>query len=411
MTAIKHYIIVKHRFLIVAIVIAIIVRLWWMFSFQPEIASDARWYYQKACQMANGEGYHDEGIPTAFYPVGYPAFLALFFKLFNSQVLIARILNLLLYVAFLIVFFALLQKFKIQVKVIGLALILLAFYPNHVSYVNLLYSENLFLFVFFLALLFYFHKKKKVLFIIFSGICFGIAVLIRPAVLLIPFLLVFMPDFKAFAKIRIKNTIVLYVLIFLVVIPWSIRNYKVLGSFVWVSSTSGYDLLIGNHPEATGNFHINEPLLKSIPDSLDEVQYDKITKQMALKYMIKNPVETILRVPLKIFYFLWPPSEGIGWNTKGVAVEQMKVLKGISFLNNLIFILTLFVIIISAIFTKPDKYFSRLFLLIASYYLFVSIIFFGESRFHLHIIPFGAVLFALAIEKIKEYIRNKLIFF
>src|SRR5215831_20037442 len=41
--------------------------------------SDAKWYFDRAVSIVHGNGYAFDGIPTAFWPVGYPGFLALLF--------------------------------------------------------------------------------------------------------------------------------------------------------------------------------------------------------------------------------------------------------------------------------------------------------------------------------------------
>ena len=38
--------------------------------------SDAAWYFERAVGLANGAGYSEGGLPTAFWPIGYPAILS-----------------------------------------------------------------------------------------------------------------------------------------------------------------------------------------------------------------------------------------------------------------------------------------------------------------------------------------------
>jgi len=391
-----------HALFIYSLIIADVFRLFWMIYFQPEIASDARWYFEKAYQMSDGQGYHDEGEKTAFYPVGYPAFLSLVFSIFGSNVFTTRILNLFLYLGFMFVFYKILLQIKVPVKAAGWSCILLAVYPNHIAYVNLLYSENLFIFIFFLSIYFYFFSDKNRFFILISGFCFGLSVLIRPAALFIPLLLILLPGFKSAISEKIKKIVFIYVILAITVLPWTIRNYSVFGKFVWVSTTAGYDLLIGNNHEAKGNYHLNEALFKSIPEHLTETEYDAYTKKLAIKYLAEYPNEAISRLPSKIFYFLWPPSEGIGWNLRGIDETKMQVLKNISFYNNIFLLIIAAFLVLFAVIFKLNPVLIRLLLITGGYYLFVSMVFFGESRFHFHLIPIVFSLVANGFTLIRE---------
>ena len=56
--------------------------------------SDAGWYIDRGMELASGEGYHDGPWPTAYWPIGYPLFLAATFFLFGHDVIIAQFVTL-----------------------------------------------------------------------------------------------------------------------------------------------------------------------------------------------------------------------------------------------------------------------------------------------------------------------------
>ena len=55
--------------------------------------SDAAWYFERAVGLANGAGYSEGGLPTAFWPIGYPGILSALFALFGSKVIVGQLAN------------------------------------------------------------------------------------------------------------------------------------------------------------------------------------------------------------------------------------------------------------------------------------------------------------------------------
>src|SRR3990167_3428778 len=59
-----------------------------------EPGSDALWYFNRASTLAEQGSYSENGLPTAFWPVGYPAFLALLFTFTGTHLAVAQFANL-----------------------------------------------------------------------------------------------------------------------------------------------------------------------------------------------------------------------------------------------------------------------------------------------------------------------------
>ena len=59
-----------------------------------EQSSDFLWYYQRAVEIASGSGYAERGVLTAFWPVGWPGFLAALFAITGPSVLAGQLSNL-----------------------------------------------------------------------------------------------------------------------------------------------------------------------------------------------------------------------------------------------------------------------------------------------------------------------------
>lgn len=60
-------------------------------------SSDAAWYFARAITIFEEGTFSEGGIATAYWPIGYPAFLSLLFYLIgNPSLLVAQIANLIL---------------------------------------------------------------------------------------------------------------------------------------------------------------------------------------------------------------------------------------------------------------------------------------------------------------------------
>ena len=106
--------------------------------------SDSAWYYSRAVSISEGLGYSENGLPTAYWPVGWPAALALVFWLFEPTPVVGQIFNLILSC---ITFFLVIELGRIIFKsefTARLAVLLLALYPNNIAYVQSLMSEIFF---------------------------------------------------------------------------------------------------------------------------------------------------------------------------------------------------------------------------------------------------------------------------
>ncbi|MCL5270699.1 MAG: hypothetical protein M1457_09170, partial [bacterium] len=128
----------------------VVARLAWVLLAPSEPFSDYWWYYLRALDMARGLGYVQDGRPTAFWPVGYPAFLGGVLWLAGPSPLAGKLANVALQTAALAGFWRialLLARARAGGSpraAAGLALAVLAFHPNAIVHASLLGSESLF---------------------------------------------------------------------------------------------------------------------------------------------------------------------------------------------------------------------------------------------------------------------------
>ena len=68
----------------------------WIVLVPTQPYADSQWYYEKAIDLSQGRGYVmdlESRKPTAAWPVGYPAFLALLFHILSPSVMGAKLVN------------------------------------------------------------------------------------------------------------------------------------------------------------------------------------------------------------------------------------------------------------------------------------------------------------------------------
>lgn len=76
--------------------LAFILRLFCALISSPVPRDDGVYYVAAARDMAHGMGYLLRGEPTAYWPIGYPFFLSLIFRLSNDSLVAAKVAQVLL---------------------------------------------------------------------------------------------------------------------------------------------------------------------------------------------------------------------------------------------------------------------------------------------------------------------------
>lgn len=122
-----------------------------------------------------------------------------------------------------------------------------------------------------------------------GGCLIGLAILVKPAMLLMPpFLLPFFVAFQAKRK-SIELWAVCCLCTVLVLSPWIIRNYIVLNAFIPTTTQGGESLWESNNPRADGGPMMDQEYWPEGTDKLPEVERDKAMSAAAKKFIIENP--------------------------------------------------------------------------------------------------------------------------
>ena len=120
------------RFFLIAALLFLAPRIGWMLAVDAAPMSDQLWYFERAVGMLNGEGYAVQGQPTAFWPIGYPAFLAGLFAVFGPSVEVAKAANLVLSGVAMVFVYRIARRAAGSETAARAALLLAALYPTQI---------------------------------------------------------------------------------------------------------------------------------------------------------------------------------------------------------------------------------------------------------------------------------------
>jgi len=397
----------NQQWLIVAILItAFILRTAWVLSIPTQPISDFKEFDRLAVSIADGKGYLGlDGKPTAYRPPGYVFFLAGIYSLFGPNDFIARLINILLGVLTCwLTYILTIELFDMRTA--WMAAVLIAVFPSLIAWTNILATENLFIPVI-LGIWISFLKAVKSQtirwsWVVLSGFLLGIGVLIRPAALLLPVImvlaLILRIRFKIFSPHGIKvlgKYVVIGLVISLVmlttILPWSIRNSIVFGHFVLVSTEGGITFLAGQNEFAlTDEYSLDGPVFDQLSaDKLDEISYDQRAYQLAFQFIRQNPLFEVRLIIHKFINFFKDDVSGITYNALSALYPLpdwlVFALKGLA----QIYYMLVMGLALASIFLKrypKDRWYIVLLLFIVVWVV-IHLAFFGKDRFRLPLTP------------------------
>jgi hypothetical protein len=315
-------------FVPLCLVVAVLLRVLWVVLVETVPLHDAGYYYDHAIEIAFGHGYVSDGVPTAYMPVGYPAFLALILTVMGHSLLGAKLANVMLSTGSLWLSYRLARSLTGSERTSRLTLLLLSIHPNGIAYCALLVTEPLFVFLTLLGSLLLLSPRKRSTAGLFGGVVWGLATLVRPQAVLLPIVVELVRLRASWSRRRgswhegATRIIWVYLVLMLTIAPWLWRNYRSVGSGFFVSTNGGVNLLLGNNPFATGGFGQRIPVETVIRSDLPEYERDRVFAARAWAYIRANPGATIRRLPHKLdALFMWD-YEGMKLNQTGQPVNR-----------------------------------------------------------------------------------------
>jgi 4-amino-4-deoxy-L-arabinose transferase-like glycosyltransferase len=264
------------------------------------IFSDPVFYYYSAAHIADGGGYIQPltGADTAYWPPGYTFLLTGLFKVFGAHVSIAWGVNIVLGALTCVALYYL-GRLVAGWRTGVTAGLLLALFPGHVFFSSLVLSEVTFTFLVVVALLLAAlatrrGDKHARWLLLLLGVTIGAAALVRgQGLFLIPLAALFwwlQSDWRR----ALRWTALAAVAAFVVIAPWTVRNYFVMDAFIPIATNVGGNLYVGNFDGATGHMvpgagEWARDRYSYLPPKEQEVAMNNRLLREGLKFMFTHP--------------------------------------------------------------------------------------------------------------------------
>ena len=380
------------RALLFVLIVGLLLRVLFISVHERPLFSDEKEYDQLAYNLATKASYTYDTSPTAYRPIGYPAFLAIIYYSLGHHAMLVKLLQALADITVSFLLYLLLAGQPERTRILGA--ILWVFFAPAVFYTNLLLSETVFTFLFVLITWILSRKYDGSTWqAVVLGVLFGILILIKPtAIILVLMLPILMRQFE----IPLRKLYPMTIAFVLVLSPWLVRNSLVFGEFA-LSSNGGINLMIGNNAAATGAYKY-PPTQSSSGGSKREFEADHEALRTAVGYIADNPIASAINAAKKIGR-LFESEGGLLVMTFHNAPEDGSTHYGAKYaslplpwilLTNFCY----FLIVLAAVFGLLAAERGRLWWTVISAlvsWLVVHAAFFGGGRFHFPFMPLLAV--------------------
>lgn len=277
-------------------------RLPWVLLVHAGPTSDSYFYYLSASSIAEGHGYSIMGHSTAFFPVGWPAFLAGLFAITGPSFAAVKTVNLVLWALSAGLAYALGRR--LDGRAVGLVSGgLVAVAPTVTVYAMRASSEALFIPLLLGVCLLLIEKdgltpslRRSAL----AGVLLGLAILVRSTAMLLPLVLPLWLLLRRPARESWRAAALLAVTSVLVLVPWAIRNATVMHT-LGLSTNGGYTIWIGANPNATGGFDVrggHHPRW-AIRTAAAETSQNSTLLRESVTYVSEHPLDWLGLIPAK----------------------------------------------------------------------------------------------------------------
>jgi len=407
----------ERRVLILILLVAAAVRLGWIWYVdngapQSDRSGDAYWYWYYGQEIAAGRGYvnPDSGMATAYYPVGFPAILAVLFWvtlhtpipdnllaltfLFQAAISVATVW---------LVFFIGQRLFGTTVGLVAAAVY--AVFPNVVYQVATIQVETTFVFLTMAALAVVVGHdwslgppgwRRLAAF----GVVLAAAFYVRPfSIWLVAGLLLAVVATGAGWRRAVLAASIPLAIVGVATVPWAVRNYARLDTLVVSSTNLGDTLCIDRSMHATGGFQWATH--EGCADSrLPEAERYRASTRKAISFVVHHPDRELLQIYRRGRHMFANDLDGI------LAVDT---LSGTPFLTdgeyrafgrlaNGYFYAVVGVGVVGLLWLRKAPVALRRLFLSGLLPLFViPLLLWGNTRFHVPLLPFLSVLAAVTL--------------
>ena len=297
-------------------VLSVLVRLPWVLIVHPVPVSDTRFYYLSARSIAEGHGYQILGHPTAFFPIGWPAFLGGLFYFTGPSMLAIEVLNLVLWALITALVYALGRRLGGRATGV-VAGALVAVSPTMTVFVMRAYSEALFIPLLLVMCLLLTSRREtpSLRGAALAGVCLGAAVLVRSTAELLILLLPLWLLLRRPRRESWRAALVLGITSCLVLAPWIVRNELVMHTSS-LSTNGGITLWLGANPRATGGWIPYGKHNWAIGSAAAEVRQNTTLTKEAFFYDFHHPGRWLGLMPAKFTHLM-------EWSTAPITIVEL----------------------------------------------------------------------------------------
>lgn len=283
--------------------VALAPRLWVAIDWAHPPVWDGHYYHFGAQRILQGSGYSEdivvEGVarvrPWCHYPVGYSALLAAVYAIFGAGVRSATVFGALAGAALAV------ATYRLAAPAVGLgrarvAGALVALHPGLIVYPAVVMTEPLAALLLVLAALLARSSRPGGARIPLAGLVLGLATLVRPTSLLAAPLVGWVA--RGTWKRRVAAGALVGAVALLTVVPWTIRNCRVMDACTLVSTNGGWNLAIGALTE-TGRF----TTLRAADGCLEvrgQVHQDRCWAEIGWRRIREDPARWLALAPKKL---------------------------------------------------------------------------------------------------------------
>ena len=386
----------------------------------PQTLIDPTFYSLYGDQFAAGNGYTLlDGQPTAYYPVGYPAALGAVFWLGRHSFLpddspsLVALFNIVLALATVVLVAELVRRLFRDNRLGLVAAGVVALWPNLVFHSGVALTETLYNFLVVAGMVVlvagrWTDRRLGPWRLLAAGALFGASALVRPITfLLLPALFVVWVGARFGWKRALQHVALVVVAMVVVCTPWAIRNARVMDSLT-LSTNLGDNLCIGRHKGASGGFSLTEECFP--PGRYDrlrrpeyETRRNSDTTEKALRYIRHHPVEEVRLIGKRAWYTFRNDHDGldaaesyqfdpfIGSGTRRALAWSADAFFFAACALTLLALPRLW---------RTGWAAGRLLALTMLALALPPLIFFGDVRFHLPVLPFMAGAVAVALVQV-----------
>lgn len=369
-------------------VLALLLRFILAFYCDDTPIKDASGYDALAVNIINGKGFSLDGELTAWREPLYPFFLSSIYYFFGHNYKAVRITQAILG-ALVCIFVFLIAKMLFNEKVGFISALIASVNPSLVRITTYLLTENLYTFLFMIAILLLLRqaRSKNYINLFCLGAVLGLVALTRSLAIIFPLFVLLLGKNVIYSNGNLKkyilNSVIFLTLFVLTILPWTLRNWFVFHELIPISSRMGGGVYLSYVPRDGKFFELdpNDRTIKKAGLIKSQSEQNKFFLKETIRHIKNHPISLIKIELLKILYF-WSPFD---WEIIGYGVYN--------FIYG--FVLPFFFI---GIFTTLKRFkYALLVCLPIIYSFFIALVTHGSPRFRLPVEPYIIIIASAVI--------------